>query len=46
MEREMTRRLPQNRTENDTLLLLGLALVLLTDQADMLSVMALLYILL
>ena len=30
---------------DDALLLLGLALVLLTDRADMLSVMALLYIL-
>ena len=37
---------PQPLTENDTLLLLGLALVLLTDRADMLSVMALLYIML
>ena len=31
--------------QEDTLLLLGLALVLLTDRADLISVMALLYIL-
>ena len=37
---------PQAQTENDTLLLLGLALVLLTDRADMPTVMALLYIML
>ena len=37
---------PQAQTENDTLLLLGLALVLLTDRVDMPTVMALLYIML
>ena len=36
---------PQPQPDDDALLLLGLALVLLTDRADMLSVMALLYIL-
>ena len=39
---------PEGQTENDALLLLGLALVLLTDRADadLISVAALLYILL
>ena len=36
---------PQNQAEDDTLLLLGLALVLLTDRADMTAIFALLYIL-
>ncbi len=39
---------PPSAAENDALLLLGLALVLLTDRAnaDMISVMALVYIML